>query len=93
VQVWRNGSVNNTYEFGLVSYKRGHFVSPLKRQSQNAPAGIASSAKKEDFHKRTSGLSPQVINRSRTAPIPAIPRTLIYAMVLGQESFALHEES
>jgi hypothetical protein len=87
VQVWWNGSVNNTYEFGLVSYKRGHFVSPLKRQPQNAPAGIASCAKKEDFHNRTSSLTPQAINRSRTAPTPAIPRTLIYAMVLGQGTF------
>jgi hypothetical protein len=52
-QVWRNRSVNETYEFGLVSYKRGHFVSPLKRQPQNAPAAIASSAKKEDFHNGT----------------------------------------
>src|SRR5262249_20846572 len=92
-QVWRNGSVNNTCEFGLVSYKRGHFVSALKRQPQNAPAGIASCAKKEDFHNRTSSLTPQAINRSGTAPIPAIPRTLIYAMVLRQEPFALNEES
>jgi hypothetical protein len=31
-------------------------VSPLKRQPQNTPAGIAGRAKKEDFHNRTSAM-------------------------------------
>jgi hypothetical protein len=34
-------------------------VSPLERQSQNASAGIASSAKEKDFHNRTSRLNSQ----------------------------------
>jgi hypothetical protein len=54
MQVWRNGSVNETQEFRLVSYKRGHFVIPLKRQSQNALAAIAGCAEEEDFHNRRS---------------------------------------
>lgn len=41
----------------FVSYKRGHFVSPLKCQSQNASAAIASCAKEKDFHNCTSSLT------------------------------------
>jgi hypothetical protein len=33
-------------------------MSPLKRQSQNASAAIASCAKEKDFHDRTFELSP-----------------------------------
>jgi hypothetical protein len=50
VQVRRNGFVNKTQQFRFVSYNRGHFVSPLKRQSQNTSAAIASCAKEKDFH-------------------------------------------
>jgi maleate cis-trans isomerase len=46
-----------TQEFRLVSYKRGHFVGPLKRESENASAAIASCAKEKDFHNRTSSLT------------------------------------
>jgi len=54
VQVWRNGSVNETEEFRLISHERSHFVSALKRQSEDALAGVASCAKEKDFHDRTS---------------------------------------
>jgi hypothetical protein len=52
-------------EFGLVSCKRGDFVSPLKRQPQDALAAIAGCAKKKDFHKRIStGLTAQALQDS-----------------------------
>jgi hypothetical protein len=55
VQVWWDGSVHRAQELVLVSYERRHFVSPVKRQTQDAPATIAGCAKKEDLHDRTSG--------------------------------------
>src|SRR5262249_40196819 len=48
----------------FVSYKRGHFVSSLKRQSQNPSAAIASCAKQKDSHDRTSNLATQANKRS-----------------------------
>jgi hypothetical protein len=44
----------------------GDFVSPLKRQSKNASAAIASCAKEKDFHNRTSSLTTQATRRSVT---------------------------
>src|SRR5215469_12674335 len=82
MQVWRNGSVKGTQEFRLVSYKRGHFVTPLKRQPQNALAAVAGCAKKEDFHNRRSsaifcaiGFSPLVL-QSRIVALPTSRATL-----------------
>ena len=65
VQVWRNGSVNETQELRLVSHEHSDFVSPLKRQSENALAGVASCAKEKDFHDRTSSLTTQATGRAR----------------------------
>jgi hypothetical protein len=47
-------------------------VTPLKRQSQNPAATIAGSAKKEDFHNRTSSLT--------TQPITTLPSGIVAAM-------------
>jgi hypothetical protein len=55
-------------EFGLVSCKRGDFVSPLKRPLQDALAAIAGCAKKEDFHNRIStGLTAQALHHFAAA--------------------------
>src|SRR5262249_5962314 len=62
-----------------VSYKRGHFVSPLKRQPQNAPAAIAGCAKKEDFHNRTSSLTTRP-----EFPIWTEPRPVSWHRLSGQ---------
>src|SRR5215471_2959563 len=94
MQVWRNGSVNGAQEFRLVSYKRGHFVIPLKRQPQNALAAVAGCAKKEDFHNRRSssifcavccamGFSPLVF-QSRIVPLPTLRNSGWHAQTMDR---------